>query len=327
MPSFPLRKLLLSAAIAAVLPVTVHAAPAQPNDFIEVFGKIFGEHKGIRKGHAKGVCAVGDFTASPEAAARFDAALFSGSVIPVSYRFSMAGGNPNVPDFARSPRGLAAQFTLADGSKHNIATLTTPVFGAKNPENFLGLLQASVPGADGKPNLAKIQAFRAAHPDTQPQAQWLAANSPPWSYTTAEYFGIHTFYLADKNGEKVKIRWHLQPKDGVKGLTEAEIAQQNANFLDDRLKQRLADGIVEFGWIISLGEAADSVNDPSVQWPARPTLNAGTLRINAAGDAGCSNINFDPNVLSNGFSASDDPVLKMRSPAYAISFGKRLSGQ
>ena len=325
-----MSKLLLSSLTVAVLAsfsAQAQTAPAQPNDFIEVFTKLFGEHKGIRKGHAKGVCAVGDFTPSAAATARFDAALFSGAAIPVTYRFSMAGGNPVVPDYARSPRGLAAQFTLTDGSKHNIATLTTPVFGAKNPENFLGLLKASVPGADGKPDLAKIQAFRAAHPDTQPQAQWLAANPPPWSYATAEYFGIHTFYLTDKSGEKAKIRWHLQPKDGVKGLTEAEIAQQNANFLDERLKQRLTDGMVEFDWIISLGEASDSDIDPSVQWPQRPTLNAGTLRIRASGDASCSNINFDPNVMSRGFSGSDDPVLKMRSPAYAISFGKRLSGQ
>ena len=323
------RILLSSLTVAIITSFTSHAqtAPAQPNDFIEVFAKLFGEHKGIRKGHAKGVCATGDFTPNSEATARFDTALFAGSTIPVTYRFSMAGGNPTVPDYARSPRGLAAQFALADGSKHNIATLTTPVFGAKNPENFLGLLQASVPGTDGKPDSAKISAYRAANPDTQPQAQWLAANPPPWSYATAEYFGIHTFYLADKSGEKVKIRWHLQPKDGVKGLTDAEIAQQNANFLDDRLKQRLTEGVVEFDWIISFGEVGDSETDPSVQWPARPTLNAGTLRIRASGDASCSNINFDPNVLSRGFSASADPVLKVRSPAYAISFGKRLSGQ
>ncbi|MFT7194806.1 MAG: catalase, partial [Rheinheimera aquimaris] len=139
---------LLAASVSiVVLPLAADTKPAQPNDFIEVFAKLFGEHKGIRKGHAKGVCAVGDFTASAEATARFDAALFSGATLPVTYRFSMAGGNPNVPDYARAPRGLAAQFNLPDGSKHNIATLTTPVFGAKDPENFLGLLQASVPGA------------------------------------------------------------------------------------------------------------------------------------------------------------------------------------
>jgi catalase len=48
--------------------------------------------------------------------------------------------------------------------------------------------------------------------------------------------------------------------------------------------------------------------------------------MTSGGDA-CTIINFDPNVMSAGFLPSDDPVLKMRSPAYAISFGKRLSNQ
>ena len=119
------RILISSLALAITASFASHAqtAPAQPNDFIQVFEKLFGQHKGIRKGHAKGVCAVGDFTPSTETTARFDAALFSSATVPVTYRFSMAGGNPNVPDYARSPRGLGAQFTLADGSKHNLATL------------------------------------------------------------------------------------------------------------------------------------------------------------------------------------------------------------
>ena len=155
------------------------------------------------------------------------------------YRFSLPGGNPLTPDYARAPRGFAAQFSLSNGSKHNIATLNVPVFAAKDPETFLGLLQASVPGADGKPDMAKLTAFKAAHPDTKPLEQWLASHQPPFSYTTAEYFGIHTFYLNNKQGEKTKIRWHLQPHDGVKGLTEAEIAKKNPDFLNQRLAELL----------------------------------------------------------------------------------------
>ena len=45
----------------------------------------------------------------------------------------------------------AAQFELGDGRVHNIATLSTPVFGAATPESFLGLLRASLPGPDGRP--------------------------------------------------------------------------------------------------------------------------------------------------------------------------------
>lgn len=319
---------LLAACISiATFSIATDAKTAQPNDFIEVFAKLSGDHKGLRKNHAKGVCAIGDFTASQVGTDNFDAEIFSGKTIPVVYRFSLPGGNPLIADSAKVPRGLAAQFSLTDGSKHNIATLNVPVFAAKDPETFLGLLQASVPGNDGMPDTAKIQAFRMAHPDTQPQVQWLAAAPTPFSYTTTEYFGIHTFFIANKHGEKIKVRWHLQPKDGIKNLADAEIALKNANYLDDMLKQRLSEAIVEFDWIISIGEIGDSEIDPTVQWPARPELNVGTMRIRSSGDASCSNINFDPNVLSRGFSSSDDPVLRMRSPTYAISFGKRLSGQ
>ncbi len=59
----------------------------------------------------------------------------------------------------------------------------------------------------------------------------------------------------------------------------------------------------------------------------RPVFKAGTLSAVGSGGEACTPINFDPNVLSAGFSAGADPILRMRSPAYAISFGQRLSGQ
>ena len=46
-----------------------------------------------------------------------------------------------------------------------------------------------------------------------------------------------------------------------------------------------------------------------------------------SGGEACTPINFDPNVMSAGFSAGNDPILRMRSPVYAVSFGQRLSGQ
>ena len=141
---------LLAASVSIVaLPLAADTKPAQPNDFIEVFAKLSGDHKGLRKNHAKGVCAIGDFTASQTGTEYFDADIFSGKTIPVMYRFSLPGGNPMIPDNARAPRGFAAQFSLPDGSKHNIATLNVPVFAAKDPDTFLGLLQASAPAADG----------------------------------------------------------------------------------------------------------------------------------------------------------------------------------
>jgi len=41
----------------------------------------------------------------------------------------------------------------------------------------------------------------------------------------------------------------------------------------------------------------------------------------------CEPINFDPLVMADGIAPTNDPVLLFRSPAYGVSFGKRLSGQ
>ena len=302
--------------------------PVEAADFIDVFHKTFGDQKGFRKAHAKGVCATGEFIPSPDATKYFKAALFSVEKVPVVYRFSLSSGNALAPDYLGSVRGLAAQFILPNGSNHMLASLSVPMFGAKNLENFLGLLKVSIPGADGKPDLEKVKAFREAHPDTQIQAKWVAENPPPESYNHARYHGLHTFYLADFSDKKTKIRWHLEPKDGVKNLSAEEITQKNNEFLNDRLKQRLSRGVVEFDWVVTIGKEEDTEIDPSAQWPDdREKVNVGTLKVLSAGEDSCNNINFNPNVLSDGFSPSEDPILKIRSVAYAISLGKRLSGQ
>lgn len=315
--------------LLALSPALSAAEQVTPNQFIDVFAKIFGEHKGERKGHAKGFCAVGSFQALPDAKNFSSVAWLSGETVPVTARFSMAGGNPKAPENARSPRGLGLQLKTANGQIQHFAMLTTPVFGAKDPENFLGLLQTQIPDpATGKPDMAKIQAFRAAHPDTQPQAEYLAKNSPPWSYATTPYFGIHTFFIKDNSGVEQKVRWQFVPKDGVKGLTEAEIKAPPTEFLQQRLAERLAKGPTQWTMQLVLGEAGDTETDPSVLWPKeRKTLDIGLLSITEQGGEACTGVNFDPNVLSSGLRASSDRVLQMRSPAYAISFGKRLTNQ
>ena len=323
-----LRSVLASALATLALPLAAQTPTASPYDFIDAFRALSGEHKGIRKGHAKGVCAQGEFVPSEQARTLLASPLFSGAGMPAQLRFSMAGGNPRVPDGARSPRGLAAQLQLPDGTLHHLAMLSTPVFGAKDPDSFLGLLRAQRPGPDGKPDAGRIAAYREAHPDTRPQAEWLASNPPPWSYATTAYHGLHTFYVQTRQGGALKVRWYLQPQDGERGLDDAELAGAPADFLTQRLAERLRQGPVRFDWIMVLGEPGDTDDDPSRPWPAgRPVFKAGTLSVVGSGGEACTPINFDPNVLSAGFSAGADPILRMRSPAYAISFGQRLSGQ
>src|ERR1700756_918987 len=79
---------------------------------IDAFEGTFGVHPGQRRNHIKGTCAAGQFVGTADAAALSRSALFSGKTIPVVARFSLGGGNPEVPDAAPAPRGMALEFHL-----------------------------------------------------------------------------------------------------------------------------------------------------------------------------------------------------------------------
>jgi catalase len=251
--------------------------------------------------------------------------------VPVIARFSLPGGNPHVADTARSPRGLALQFSLADGSRQHMTMLNTPVFGASSPQTFLDDIVAKQPTAGtGKPDPERIKAFHAAHADSRPQAEFLARHNPPPSWANSSYFGIHTFKFVNQQSATTLVRWRFVPRDGEAELTAAQLSAAPEQFLEAKLFERLRRGPVHWDMIVTIGEAGDPQTDPTKLWPPdRREVKAGTLTIVAAQPqkgAACEKVNFDPLVMSDGIQPSNDPVLLFRSPAYAISFGKRLSG-
>ena len=82
-----------------------------------------------------------------------------------------------------------------------------------------------------------------------------------------------------------------------------------------------------FDLIFTLADPTDNENDPTVPWPeSRPTVVAGQLLIRAAQPetkGQCKDINFDPLVLPTGMAATEDPILRARSAAYAESYRRR----
>jgi catalase len=320
--------------VGALTTVSAQQAPESvtANDFIELFAKLGGAHPGMRKAHAKGVCAAGSFQATSAASEYSSSILFSeestSDALPALIRFSLGGPNPTADERTPGTRGVGIQLTLADGSKYNITGNNTPVFTGKNPETFFGFLETLLPDENGKPNPAKTGAYIAANPSVQPALAYARSNPAPASFARSDYFGIHTFFFENDQGEQTKFRWHLSPDAGVLGLTAEETESLPAEFLEDRLKEEIAQGNVSFTLTAAIGNEEDSVIDPSQQWPEeRPVIELGTLTITSAGGEACVNTNFDPNVVASGIKTSDDPVLKMRTPAYGISFGKRLSNQ
>lgn len=319
-------------AVTGVLAFTAPLAAAAEVTAPQVVDAIegaFGVNKGERRNHIKGTCASGEFVGSKEAAAYSRSVLFSGRSIPVIARFSLSGGNPKAPDTARSGRGMALQFRLPGGGLQHMTMLNTPMFGAATPQTFLDLMTAQRPDpATGKPDPEKMKAFKETHPDNAAQAQYLATHNPPASYATSNYWGIHTFKFVNSKNRTTLVRWRFVPQDGEKRLTDEEMKAAGADFLEQALIARVRQGPVRWDMMVAIGERGDPETDPTRLWPQdRKEIRAGTLTITGATPqkgAECEPINYDPLVMAEGIEATDDPVLRFRSPAYAVSFGKRL---
>jgi catalase len=120
------------------------------------------------------------------------------------------------------------------------------------------------------------------------------------------------------------------PQDGEQPLSDAELTSMPTNFLEQALITRTMQGPVCWDMQLTIGEAGDPEDDPTIAWPNnRKELTVGTLTISLAmaqQGAGCEQINYDPLVMGEGIAPTNDPVLLFRSPSYAASFTKRRQG-
>lgn len=307
------------------------AADVGADQVVAAIEAVFGVVPGERRNHTKGTCAVGEFVGTKDAAAYSRSELFSGKVMPVVARFSLAGGNAKAPDTARSARGMALEFQLPGGGLQHMTMLNTPMFGAARPQTFLDLMIAITPDpATGKPDPEKVRAFKESHPDNRAQADFLASHNPPVSYANSSYFGIHTFKFINRDDQVALIRWRFVPLGGEKRLSDDELKSWPPNFLESALIEQTSKEPVRWEMILTVGAPGDPEDNPTLSWPdGRQQIKAGILTILAAmpqKGAACESINFDPLVMGDGIAPTADPVLLFRSPAYAVSFGKRLGG-
>jgi catalase len=290
----------------------------------------YGRHLGKRRNHTKGFGATGYWVGTKEAAQLSRSGLFDGDQIEVIARFSIAGGDPRASDSERSPRGMALEFRLKNGALQHMTMLDTPMFFARTPSTFLDkFLALTKDVATGKADPSKFAAFMKQHPDNAAQMHFLETNNPPVSYANSAFYGIHTFRFVDHAGKTTNVRWRFVPEDGERSLTDAQLAQERREFLEAAFQDRVKQDPVRWEMIVTIGEPGDSENDPTVLWPAgRREIKAGTLTLTSyAPDqaSGAYSINFDPMHMADGIAPTDDPVLRFRSPSYAISHSRRLT--
>ncbi len=317
------RQLLVVLAITVAFASAATAEEATPEALVDALQAVFGKHVHTRAGHAKGKCIKGTFTPSAEAPSLSKAPHFAGPVGVIG-RFSLGGGDPKAADNGKEPvRGLALHFDLGKGTTTDMVMISAPVFLAKTPEQFLALL-TTVATKDGE----KIAAFFKDNANATRQGAWLAARPVPASYASVSYYGVHAFTLTNAKGETKVVKWKFVPSGGEAGLTDEEAKAKSADFYVDELKDRLAKGPATFDLTAILGEPGDPVDDPSAFWPEeRKSVTMGTLAITALeDDATCDAGIFDPTNVVDGIEGpANDTVFPMRSPAYAVSFGRRTN--
>ena len=148
----------------------------------------------------------------------------------------------------------------------------------------------------------------------------------PVSFGTLPYFGVNTFKFTNAKGDVTYVRYQLQPAGGAQYLTKDKLAAAGPNYLIEEIKKRVGDGPVKFKYIAQIAEQGGKLDDPSIAWPDdRKTVELGVIEIDKAvadSDAAQRALLFIENAVPPGIEP-EDPMINIRSQAYAISFARR----
>ena len=315
---------------AFMLPVASQAQSSPAEAQVNALEGLFGKQGSFRRSQAKGLCASGYFVGNQDGRALSSASVFSGDKVPVVARFSVGGGNPKANDKSKSVRGLALQFSMANGEQWMTANISAPMYFVSKPEQFVPFLQVRTPDpATGKPDPALLKAFNEANPETLLQAAYIAKAPVPSSYGAVNYWSTNAFELVNAKGDRQFVRWQFAPEAGVLGLTEEQMKTLPEDFLADELRNRVAAAPVAFAFNLQLADKEDQLIDPTKLWPeTRKVVAGGKLvidKVEPALGGACDRMTFSPLVLPKGINPSADPVLLARPAPYGISLGRRLA--
>lgn len=285
-----------------------------------------GPHDGFRANHAKGVMVTGTFTPAASASSISRAPHFLHPV-PVTVRFSNGTGVPTLPDASpkASPHGMAIRFDLGDGASTDIVSISASAFPVATPEDFLAMLTAVGASGTDAAKPTPIEKFLASHPAA---LKFVTTPRPaPESFATLPFYGINAFKFTNSKGESNFIRYRIVPAAGMHSLTDEASAKMSPNYLMEELPSRINIAPVSFTVFAQLANANDNIVDPTVSWSeSNPLVQLGTITLTKAITDQVPEqrkILFNPVSLPDGIEPSADPILAIRFPTYAVSYGQR----
>jgi catalase len=297
---------------------------------VDSINAAYGVHPGYRAAHAKGVLCAATFTPTPGAAALSRAAHLAGPSVRAHVRFSNGSGDPRASDAARDARGMAVKFYLADSTTTDVVGLSLPAFFARNPEDLLAFNEARrIDPGTGQPDLGRVGAYLAAHPEAMTAVNAAITHPIPASYASLTYHSLHAYRFEAADGTVRAGRYHLVPEAVEPDLGDDDAARRGPDYLRDELSERLDGAPVGFRLRVEVADDGDPVDDPTAVWPAgRTVVELGRLELTGLafdrerhGDV----LVFDPTRLTDGIRVTDDPILGARPGAYSVSIARRTA--
>jgi catalase len=286
---------------------------------------------GFRRAHARGIGFRGHFTASAEAAALTTAEHFQGEKIETIVRLSNGSGNPYQVDRSSPKRGgvlgLGVRFELPSGGLAAWASLSVTAFPARTPDDFIGFTGAQRRDINTDlPNPLRVVPFLVTHPQCFQGTKEILSLGTTQSFATAQFNGLHAYFLVDEDGRRRPFRYRWLPVAGVVAVTEAEHRVLPPQYLISEIRQRVESEPVAWDLVFQMAEPGDPLDDLTKHWPEdRPMVPAGRLVIDRPHEdpEQLEDLIFDPTKVPPGIELSDDPILHFRSESYTESHRRR----
>ena len=308
--------------------------------FIEKISHFDREEVPERVVHARGTGAFGYFETygkvGDEPVEKYTRAkVFSGAGkrTPVLVRFSTVAGAKGSPETARDPRGFAVKMYTEDGNWDLVGN-NLKIFFIRDAMKFPDMIHAFKPDpVSNVPNPQRMFDFVSRSPESLHMITFLFS---PWgipaTYRHMQGSGVNAYKWVNDKGEAVLVKYHWEPKQGIRNLTQEEaeaIQAKNVDHATQDLYEAIERGdypewelfvqIMEDGYHPELD--FDPIDDTKL-WPEDkfPWLPVGRLVLNRNPKdfhAEIEQAAFGTGVLVDGMDFSDDKMLQGRTFSYS----------
>lgn len=256
-----------------------------------------------------------------------------GKRTPLFIRFSTVTHGGHSPETLRDPRGFAVKFYTEDGNWDLVGN-NLKVFFIRDAIKFPDLIHAFKPDpVTNRQDGQRIFDFISGTPEAMHMITFLfSPYGIPANYRQMQGSGVNTYKWVNSDGEAVLVKYHWEPLQGVKNLTQAQAEEiQGKNF--NHATQDLYDAIEQGKfpeWELCVQIMSDDDHpeldfdplDDTKIWPTDqfPFLPVGKMVLNKNPEnyfAEVEQVAFGTGVLVDGLDFSDDKMLQGRTFSYS----------